>query len=84
MNRLRIVVEETGPDAYQVLYCGTDRAKAEAALHAPSPKDRALFVKPSVSAYNRPILAAAAPAAATVTEPKAAAEPKPVATTKKK
>jgi hypothetical protein len=85
MNRLRIVVEQTGLDAYEVLYCGSDRTAAEQALHAPSGKDRALFVKPSVSQYNRPTLAKAAPVdAVTHAEPKAAAEYKPVHHTKKK
>jgi hypothetical protein len=74
MNRLRIVVEQTGPESYEVLYCGTDRARAEAALHAPTTRDRALFVKPGVSAYNRPLLAA--PKAADAPKPEAAEAPK--------
>lgn len=77
MNRLRIVVEETGPDTFQVIYCGTDRAKGEAALHEPSRNRRALFVKPGVSQFNRPIsAAAAAPVAAPVIKSESAEAPK--------
>jgi hypothetical protein len=89
MNRLRIVVEDTGEvdelgePICEVLYCGSNRTAAEQALHAPSSKDRALFVKPSVSQYNRPTLAKAAPAAVIPDEPKAAYQYKPVTTKKK-
>jgi hypothetical protein len=58
MNRLRIVVEETSAESFSVLYCGNDPAKADAALRDPSSKRRALFVKPPVSAFNRPQAAA--------------------------
>jgi hypothetical protein len=71
MNRLRIVVEEDGPDSYRTIYCGTDAGQADQALRSPTTARRALFIKPSVSAYNRPLLvqAQAEPAAAPVVEP---------------
>jgi len=62
MKRLRIVVEETGPDAFEVIYCGSDASKADSALKAPTTKDRALYVKPSVTKWNRPLPAPTKPA----------------------
>ena len=75
MHRLRIVVEETGEDSYVVEYCGTDRSKAEEAFRKATPRHRALFVRPSVSAWNRPTLTAAAPTKPVAAKPAKPAKP---------
>lgn len=57
MNRLRIVIEESGPDAYEVKYVGSDLVKAEAALREPSANKRALFNRPAPTQFNRQVIA---------------------------
>jgi hypothetical protein len=59
MNRLRIVVEETGPGAYVVVYVGRDAGKAQEALREPTPNYRALYNYPKASKYNRRTIAGA-------------------------
>src|SRR5688572_5503632 len=63
MNRLRIVVEETGPGVYEVVYVGRDAGKAQAALREPTANCRALFQYPKPSKYNRVVLPGTAPSA---------------------
>jgi hypothetical protein len=58
MNRLRIVVEESAGE-YRVLYCGHDAVKADAILKEPTSNDRALYVKPQPSSFNRPTISTA-------------------------
>lgn len=55
MNRLRIVVEESGPGVYEVKYVGRDAVEAQKVLREATPNYRALFQYPKISKWNRPV-----------------------------